>query len=150
MTEAGLVVTVERSSPPSPVAVPSAVDVSAFRVVQEALTNTLRHAGPGTPVHVRLEQQATSLIVEVQDSGGSNPTQLPNPDGHGLRGMTERASLLGGSIEAGRNPDGSFGVLATFPLVGPRHHRDAPHQASAREAVLQKAVAQEAVAQETA
>lgn len=97
--------------------VSDAVGMSAFRIVQEALTNVIRHAGPAcAEVTVRVDPDA--LYVRVLDDGsttiGSAPALVPG--GHGLAGMGERVALLGGSFSAGRRPEGGFAVDAQLPL----------------------------------
>jgi signal transduction histidine kinase len=92
---------------------PLGVELAAYRIVQEALTNTRRH-GRARSARVRLGYSATALRIEVTDdgSGGGNA----NPAGHGLIGMRERAALYGGTLEAGPAPGGGFRVLAVLPL----------------------------------
>ncbi|WP_433311410.1 sensor histidine kinase [Micromonospora chersina] len=91
---------------------PSAVDVAAYRIIQESLTNAHRHA-PGAPVMVHLRYTAAGLTVEVRDQGagaGSEPGT-----GLGLLGMRERAEAVGGAFHAGPHPDGGFVVRADLP-----------------------------------
>jgi signal transduction histidine kinase len=93
--------------------IPAGVDLSAYRIVQEALTNTLKHASAGS-AHVRVNRRAGELELEIADDGagaGEEPAE-----GHGLIGMQERAALLGGALEAGPGPGGGFVVRARFPL----------------------------------
>jgi signal transduction histidine kinase len=92
---------------------PRAVDLSAYRIVQEALTNTLKHAGTASAtVTVRRCQDAVE--IEVLDDGRGSGASLGG--GHGLVGMRERAALYNGSVEAGARPDGGFRVHALLPL----------------------------------
>jgi signal transduction histidine kinase len=101
---------------------PPALDVSAYRIVQEALTNTLRHAGPGARAVVRLEQEPDALTIEVLDDGGRKPSRELSPaeGGHGLIGMRERVALFGGDLQTSSNPGGGFVVHARFPVqAGP-------------------------------
>jgi signal transduction histidine kinase len=95
----------------------SSVDLSAFRIVQEALTNTLKHAGPAR-AHVTVRYSDSDVELEVSDDGRSVPGQKVNgaPAGQGLVGMRERVAMLGGRMEAGYRKDGGFGVHATLPL----------------------------------
>jgi signal transduction histidine kinase len=98
---------------------PQAVGMSVFRLVQEALTNVLKHAGPGASALVRLDRGAGGLTIEVIDDG-----QGTDPDsdglGHGLTGMRERMSVLGGTLQAGPLPSRGYRVRATVPLgAGP-------------------------------
>lgn len=97
-----------------PVDVPARVDLSAYRIVQEALTNVLKHAGPKAKAEVRLGSDNGMLVVEVSDRG-VGATILPG-SGHGIAGMRERALLLGGTLEAGRRAGGGFFVLARLPI----------------------------------
>jgi signal transduction histidine kinase len=91
---------------------PPVLEHSAYRVVQEALTNTLKHAGPAhAQVVVRYEDHW--LDLEVVDDG--RPTTNGSA-GYGLIGMRERATLFGGDLEAGPRPAGGFAVHARFPL----------------------------------
>jgi signal transduction histidine kinase len=94
-------------------AVPTGVDVSAYRIIQEALTNTMKHAGPGARARVSVTYGFTELILSATDDGVPGSA---GPGGHGLRGMRERAALLGGSVTAGPAPDGGYVVRAQFPL----------------------------------
>jgi len=93
---------------------PAHVDVSAYRIVQEALTNVLKHAGPGARSEVRLATDDHVLTIEVANSG-SGGTILPG-SGHGIVGMRERALLLGGTLEAGSRDGGGFRVVARLPI----------------------------------
>jgi signal transduction histidine kinase len=108
---AGLAVAVSVAGPPR--VLPAAIDLSAYRVVQEALTNTLKHAR-ATRAEVALHYGADELGVEVRDDGegGGNGDGA----GRGLIGMRERVSAFGGSLEAGPAPAGGFAVSARFPL----------------------------------
>jgi signal transduction histidine kinase len=93
--------------------VPAGVDLSAYRIVQEALTNTLRHAR-ATRAEVVLRLGPEALEVDVRDNG--RPVALPSQGGHGLVGMRERATMLGGSFEAGPLPEGGYRVHARLPI----------------------------------
>ena len=86
----------------------------AYRIVQEALTNVLKHAGPTTKAEVRLAHADQMLEIEVTDRGEGVST-LPGA-GQGLVGMRERTALLGGTFDAGPRPGGGFAVLARLPL----------------------------------
>ena len=110
---AGLPVTVERDG--NPVPLPTAVELSAYRIVQEALTNALRHAGPAT-AKVCLSYRPNGLEVEVTDDGYGPPGSEGPRTGHGLLGMRERVHLLGGDFWARRGENGGFVVRAFFPL----------------------------------
>jgi signal transduction histidine kinase len=95
---------------------PGAVDLAAFRIVQESLTNVARHSDDAAPV-VRLRRTPDELLVEVLDEG--NPSNgSPGGGGFGIAGMRERAASLGGRLEAGRRPGRGFAVRAWLPLTG--------------------------------
>ncbi|MEV6369005.1 sensor histidine kinase [Micromonospora musae] len=96
---------------------PGEVDQAGYRVVQEALTNVARHAGPAT-AQIHVEYAPAQLTVSVTDDGRAAPVGSPTP-GVGLRGMRERVTGLGGTLDAAARDDGGFGVRATFPLDGP-------------------------------
>jgi signal transduction histidine kinase len=91
------------------------VDLAAYRIVQEALTNSARHSG-GTTATVRIRDEDGGLLVEVDDDG--IPQGRAAGSGHGIAGMTERARILGGTLRAGPRPDGGFTVRAWLPLPG--------------------------------
>ncbi len=112
--------TVEVTVEGQPRRLPPGVDLAAFRIVQEALTNVVRHSGART-ARVRLVWQPRDLELHVADGGPA--TGAPSGgSGTGLVGMRERASALGGSIEAGPRPEGGFAVVARLPVqaVTPR------------------------------
>jgi signal transduction histidine kinase len=91
---------------------PAAVDLSAYRIVQEALTNTLKHA-QAEHVHVHVRYGDT-LLLEVRDDGRAAANGDAG-DGSGLIGMRERVALLGGTIEAGARAGGGYQVAASIP-----------------------------------
>lgn len=95
---------------------PARVGLSAYRIVQESLTNVLKHAGPGTKTEIRLSADDDEALIEVLDDG-RGAALLP-ASGHGIVGMRERAQLLGGSLEAGTRPGGGFQVVARLPIGG--------------------------------
>lgn len=131
-TAAGLEV---RFVPPATLPpVPSVVGTAIYRVLQESITNVVRHAGP-TRVAIELNYSTTDVEIRVTDDGhrpdpetvGSGPgTSRPDglakavTSGHGIRGMRERCRLLGGDLHAGPRPDGGFVVSARFPLTAAR------------------------------
>lgn len=92
---------------------PPGVDLAAYRVVQEALTNALKHSGAPTSVRVTFDR--THLDIEVCNHGMPN-RRSGSPGGHGLIGMRERVLLYGGTIEAGPRDQGGFTVHARLPL----------------------------------
>jgi len=100
---------------------PAGVELSAYRIVQEALTNSLKHAGP-TEAHVLLGYHDEFLELCISDTGhhsdGSAPKQECRTEGRGLVGMQQRAALLGGQVAAGPAPDRGFVVTARLPVEG--------------------------------
>lgn len=114
---AGLEVRVELSDPVGEL--PSAVDLTAYRVVQEALTNVQKHVGTGADARVGIERTARSLEITVVDDGAGEPVPArEGGGGHGLIGMRERAAALHGRCEAGPLEDGGFRVWVELPLPG--------------------------------
>lgn len=95
--------------------IPTGVDLCAYRVVQEALTNSLRHARPSS-ARVMLRYSDQDLELEVIDDGAEATNGTSGQDGHGLIGMRERVALYGGRLEVGRRPEGGYGVWARLPL----------------------------------
>jgi signal transduction histidine kinase len=95
--------------------VPAGVDLSAYRIVQEALTNTLRHAR-ATRAEVTVRYGDGAVELEVRDDGRGSAGAEANGTGRGLVGMRERAALLGGTLEAGPLPGGGYRVHARLPL----------------------------------
>jgi len=93
---------------------PARVDVSAYRIVQEALTNALKHAGPSARTEVRLHTGNHGVDIEVLDNGRG--VTILTGSGHGIIGMRERALLLGGHLDVGPRPGGGFHVLAHLPI----------------------------------
>jgi signal transduction histidine kinase len=93
---------------------PVGIELSAYRIVQEALTNALKHAGDArATVHVRYG--ADSLELEIVDDGAGAPALVAS-GGHGLAGMEERVALFGGRLDAGRRPSGGFAVRVLLPI----------------------------------
>jgi len=119
----GVTVTSDASGTPRPI--PQGVDLSAYRIVQEALSNAMRHA-PGAAVQVHLHYGEAALVIEVRNDSCTPRTQAlweqpgePVPSdggGHGIIGMHERATMLGGHLEARPTPNGEFLVTAALPL----------------------------------
>jgi signal transduction histidine kinase len=98
-----------------PVRLPAGVDLSAYRIVQEALTNALKQAGPAHAwVSVRYDEEDVEIAIE---NDGSSDGAL-DPDGHGLVGMRERVALYGGELQSGPRPGGGFRVSARLPVTG--------------------------------
>ena len=128
----GVSVTVTCSG--NPVPPPDGVDLSAYRIMQEALSNAMRHA-PGSHVQVYVAYRPDGLALEVRNDGDPKTPQTPSASsavpvlvasgaqaaggGHGLVGMRERATMLGGSLETGPTADGGFRVTAVLPVSPP-------------------------------
>jgi signal transduction histidine kinase len=96
----------------------ASVDLSAYRIVQESLTNCLKHAGEGCRVDVQVLWAPSAVVLQVTDDGG-----LPSPDprlsiGQGLAGLRERCRAVGGQFESGARPEGGFRVRAVLPVRG--------------------------------
>ncbi len=94
---------------------PESVSVTGFRLVQEALTNVRRHAGPVDTVAVRLTIGSDNVTIEVSDNG-RGAGAATSPDGFGIIGMRERVAAVGGTVEAGARPGGGWRVRALLPL----------------------------------
>jgi signal transduction histidine kinase len=95
---------------------PAAVSVSAYRIIQEALTNILKHAGPAH-AEVAISSANDAVTIEVTDDGTGTPAGTAHPGGQGLAGMRERAAIFGGELAAGPRPGGGFAVRARLPLT---------------------------------
>jgi signal transduction histidine kinase len=120
---AGLSVRNEVAGEPGPL--PAAVDVAAYRIIQDSLTNVARHAGQASAT-VRLSYEPGGLGIEVSDDGGpAGPGAAPSPRtgsgiaGSGIAGMRERAAAVGGRLDAGPRPEGGFAVTARLPCGRP-------------------------------
>jgi signal transduction histidine kinase len=110
---AGLPVTVVRHGIARPV--PAEVDRAAYRIVQEALTNVRRHAGPDATATVVIGYAPQSLSLRIEDTGVGK--SIVDESGNGIPGMRERAAALGGSLTAGGRPEGGFRVEASLPIA---------------------------------
>jgi signal transduction histidine kinase len=97
---------------------PQAVNVSAYRIVQEALTNVLKHAGPAS-AEVTVGCADSAVTIEVTDDGPGNPAPPALTGGQGLAGMRERVAVFGGDLRAGPRPGGGFTVCARLPIGEP-------------------------------
>jgi len=115
MREAGLTVDVAIEGDPRPLA--PAADLNAYRIIQEALTNSLRHGGPDTRARLTLGFGDERLAIDVVDDG-RGAAALETAAGHGLVGMRERVAVLDGTFRAGPRPGGGFAVHADFPVAG--------------------------------
>jgi len=116
---AGAGVEVRVSLEGGPRRLPPAVDLAAYRVVQESLTNVVRHAR-ASRAEITVRHADGRVVVEVTDDGRAHPGNgSGNGSGQGILGMRERARALGGSLEAGPRPEGGFRVLASLPVGGP-------------------------------
>jgi signal transduction histidine kinase len=113
--EAGLTVQVIEKGEPRRLS--AEVDVTAYRIVQESLTNSARHSAAGRAT-VRLSYGESDLLVEVDDDGPGFGAGRSNGTGKGITGMTERAQALGGTVQVGPRPGGGFSVRAHLPLDG--------------------------------
>jgi len=98
-------------------ALPAAADVSVYRIVQEALTNVLKHAGPAR-ADVTIGCAEDVVTIEVTDDGAGQPGPPSPTGGHGLAGMRERTAVFGGALVAGPRAGGGFAVRARLPLGG--------------------------------
>jgi signal transduction histidine kinase len=113
-TAAGTPTTLELAEPPVPLLPP--VTLAVYRIVQESLTNVVRHAGR-VAATVGLRQDGGYLYVDVVNDGGAAPAAFSDGTGAGLTGMRERAAALGGTLEAGPRPGGGFAVHARLPVA---------------------------------
>jgi signal transduction histidine kinase len=109
-------ITVRTETTGDPRALPTGVDLAAFRIIQESLTNVTRHAGPGVTASVRIEYGGDELLIEVVDDGRGLPDDLPG-GGNGIPGMRERVAALDGEISTGPITGGDgFRVSARLPI----------------------------------
>jgi signal transduction histidine kinase len=114
--DAGVAVTLRMEGPAG--SLPGPVQLASYRIIQEGLTNVMRHAG-GARATVRIAVGDDQLRLEVSDDGSGVPTTLSGAgSGSGLVGMRERAAAMGGALEARRDADGGFRVQAVLPLEG--------------------------------
>jgi signal transduction histidine kinase len=108
---------IERDIEGSACTLPPVVDLTAYRVVQESLTNVRKHAD-GSAARLRLSYVPSGLRILVEDDGPGGPCGTDGTGGHGIAGMRERVAAVGGSLEAGPRPGGGFRVSAVLPLPG--------------------------------
>jgi len=111
---AGTPTTLESAEPPVPL--PPPVALAVYRIVQESLTNVVRHAGR-VAATVSLRQDGGYLDVDVVNDGGAAPAAFSDGTGAGLAGMRERAAALGGTLDAAPRPGGGFAVHARLPVA---------------------------------
>ncbi|MDK0518064.1 sensor histidine kinase [Streptomyces sp. ML-6] len=116
---AGVTVTAETTGEPRPLS--PGVELSAFRIVQEALSNAMRHA-PGARVRVEIGHGASEVTVRVTNTAPDRAVPPSPGAGHGLLGMRERAAMLGGEIVTGPTPEGGYEVAAILPAQPPAGH----------------------------
>jgi signal transduction histidine kinase len=116
--DAGLKVWINLDGQREPV--PPGIDLSAYRIVQEALTNVIKHSGSGA-ANVTISYRPDSVTVEITDPGPEAPAaRVPaqrTGSGHGIIGMRERVAVFGGEFDAGPRPEGGFRVRARFPIA---------------------------------
>ncbi|MFC7304096.1 histidine kinase [Streptomyces monticola] len=126
---------VDLSVAAGPAALAPAVGAAVYRIVQEALTNAVRHAGPDVAVSVEIRERAGALEALVRNDGRTveaTPEDPSTPPGYGLIGMRERARSVGGTLDAGPLPEGGFTVTAVLPTPPPQPSAQASPQPSAQ------------------
>jgi signal transduction histidine kinase len=111
---AGLPVELHLAGDPRPL--PRGMELTAYRIVQEALTNTLKHGGAHSHAWVTIEYGGEAVELRIEDDGTGAPEPRQSDPGAGLAGMRERAALYGGRVVAGSRPGGGFRVIAQLPL----------------------------------
>jgi signal transduction histidine kinase len=137
VTAAGAKVTVDVEGERTPL--PAAADHSAYRILQESLTNVLRHAGPGAAARVCLRYQPEALIITVTDDGSAVAPDGNGASGHGISGMRERAASVGGELTAGPLPGGGFQVKAMLPATAAHSAGHSAGHSEARSASQEEA-----------
>jgi signal transduction histidine kinase len=123
---AGVAVTIEITGPPRPLS--PGIELSAYRIVQEALSNAMRHA-PGAAVRVLIAYHPSGVTVRIGNSAPARPGQPSAGVGHGLLGMRERTAMLDGDLAAGPTPDGGYEVTAMLPAPAPQPAEAQPAEA---------------------
>ncbi|POH63307.1 histidine kinase [Cryobacterium zongtaii] len=129
-TDAGLAVRLQVIGDPRPV--PGTIGLSLYRIAQEALTNTRKHAGSGATAELRLRYEPDAVELEVTDTGRGirpavgSPAAQSAPGGLGQQGMRERVAAVGGSLELANRPRGGYLVRARVPLAGPPSAAEEP------------------------
>jgi len=114
LREAGVKVSVRVSG--SPVALSAGADLAAYRVVQEALTNAVKHAS-GSSIVVSIDYTENAVKVDIADTGGTSSPSANLGNGRGLSGLRDRLALYGGTLSAGRRPTGGYRVTAEIPVA---------------------------------
>lgn len=99
---------------------PVGVGKALYRICQEALTNSLKHAGPDAAITVSLHWRPAEVVLDISDNGRGAAT-FNDGKGHGIIGMTERAAVFGGTVVSGPRSSGGFRVTATIPTPGERN-----------------------------
>ncbi|HXB48576.1 MAG TPA: histidine kinase [Streptosporangiaceae bacterium] len=112
LREGGLDLTYRRTGQPR--AVSPALELSAYRIAQEALTNVVKHA-PGASAQIEVTYRDDGLVITVTDDGPGRPDPPPQSAGLGITGMRERAEMFGGQLTARSRPEGGFAVIARLP-----------------------------------
>jgi signal transduction histidine kinase len=120
----------------TPTAMPPGAELAVYRIVQEALTNTLKHAAHPTQISIAVAFAPDSVTVDVHDDGARRrPRPWPRPDtpttGHGLTGMKERAAVYGGAVSAGPDPAGGWRIHACLPMTAGQHGQTGTEPAQA-------------------
>lgn len=126
--DAGLPVSLEVSGSAH---VPAGVELSAFRVVQESLTNAMKHAGPGANATVSVVRRTDAVTVTVEDDGRGVISEAMHSGGHGIGGMRERVAALGGTLDVGPRSGGGYRVYALIPSGDDQVPTTRPRPASA-------------------
>jgi len=116
VSEAGVKVSVRVTG--TPFTLPVGADLAAYRVVQEALTNAVKHAS-GSSIAISVDYAESSVRVDVADTGGASSSSAGLGNGRGLSGLRDRLSLYGGTLSAGRRPTGGYRVTAEIPVTQP-------------------------------
>jgi signal transduction histidine kinase len=121
---AGLPVVLRQDGPPRQL--PAATDLAAYRIVQESLTNVIKHAGPGATATVRLSYDDAAVRIEITDTGVGPDADLLTGGGHGIIGMRERAAAVAGTLVTGSGLGGGYRVIATLPCDAPTSPEGTP------------------------
>jgi len=123
--ESGITVSFVRTGETRPL--PVGVGNAIYRICQEALTNSLKHAGPHAEITILLQTTDAALILQVDDDGRGAAAPFDGK-GHGLVGMAERAAAFGGTVISGPRPSGGFRVIASIPIPHPDNSLRSPYE----------------------